>query len=80
LSQDKSGFVAHASNPNQGTEAVAGKIVFDRWRLRFESSTVILEIPLTRLEIQMGNPKMGAFTSAIRTWRAGRFALSNQRF
>jgi Zn-dependent protease with chaperone function len=59
LSEHKPGFVAHASNPHQGTEAVAGKIIFDRWRLRFESSAVTLEIPLTRLEIEVGEPGEG---------------------
>ncbi len=59
MSEDKSTFAAHASNPNLETEAAVGKIVFDRWRLRFESSTVTLEIPLTRLEIQMGEAEDG---------------------
>ena len=59
MSEHQSAFVAHASNPNLGAEAVVGKIVFDRWRLRFESATVKLEIPLARLEIQMGEGEDG---------------------
>ena len=54
MSEDKSTFVAHASNSRLGIEAAAGRIVFDRWRMRFESSAAALELPLARLEIQMG--------------------------
>jgi predicted Zn-dependent protease len=51
VNEDRTGFVAHASNPSFGTEAVVGRITCDRWRLLFQSPTLTLEIPLTRLQI-----------------------------
>src|SRR5439155_21429953 len=52
VGEDRSTFDAEAvhSNPDHGV--VPGTIAFDRFRLRFISPTVNLEIPLARLEIQ----------------------------
>ncbi len=36
-----------------GDEALEGRIVLDRWKLRFECPTVVLEVLLTRLHIQI---------------------------
>jgi predicted Zn-dependent protease len=54
LNADSSGFVAQASNPGLGYEVAHGRIVLDRWRLKFESPALTLEIPLTQLEIARG--------------------------
>ena len=53
-------FVAHASHAGEGTEAADGRIVFDRWRLRFESPALTIEIPLTRLQIEIVESEAGA--------------------
>ena len=54
MNGDNSGFVAQASNPGSGYEVAHGCIVLDRWRLRFESPALTLEIPLAQLEIIRG--------------------------
>jgi predicted Zn-dependent protease len=46
-------FAGHAGSGEGADTAIAGRILFDRWRLRFESPTLALEFPLTRLQIQM---------------------------
>ncbi len=46
-------FDAHASNSGSGQDPLPGKIVFDRWQFRFESPALIMEIPLSRLLIEM---------------------------
>jgi predicted Zn-dependent protease len=53
VADDNSGFVAYAHHPQLGEEAVPGRIVFDRWQVRFESSAATLEIPLARVEIEI---------------------------
>ena len=40
------------SHPSLGEEVVWGRIVFEGWRLRFESETVTREVPLVRLRIE----------------------------
>jgi len=52
-------FAAHASHSSLGTEAIPGKLVFDRWRLRFESGAAKLEIPLSRLLIELDDSESG---------------------
>ena len=47
-------FEAHAFHPSLGNEAVAGRIVVDRWHLHFQSDATTLEIPLTRLQVRAG--------------------------
>lgn len=53
VSEDKSAFVAQAFHPSFGNEVVTGRIVCDRWRLRFESEAATVEMPLPRLQIEM---------------------------
>src|SRR3989442_350663 len=60
LSDSPVTFVAHASHAGEGAEAAEGRIVFDRWRLRFESAALTLEIPLTRLQIEIVEAEAGA--------------------
>ena len=55
-------FVGHAGNGESAETAVVGRILFDRWRLRFESPTLMLEFPLTRLEIQLNEEEGEAKT------------------
>src|SRR5437660_11607096 len=54
MSEVHSGYVAQASNPSLGYEVAIGHITLDRWRLKFESESFTLEIPLTQLEIVRG--------------------------
>ncbi len=54
MNEDTSGFIAQASNPSQGYEVAVGRIVIDRWRLKFESEAYTLEFPLNQLEIVRG--------------------------
>jgi len=56
LREDRSTFVAQASHPDLGNEAADGRIVLDRWQLRFESQSGTLEFPFFRLEIEKGEP------------------------
>lgn len=49
----RSRFEARAFNPDLGPEVTAGSIVLDAWKLRFQSDTLALEIPLERLEVKM---------------------------
>ena len=48
------GFVAHAFHPGQGNEVATGLILVDRWHFHFQSETVSLDIPLSRLEVREG--------------------------
>ena len=40
------------SHPSLGDEVVWGRIVFEGWRLRFESDTVTREVPLVKLRLE----------------------------
>ncbi len=57
--EEKSAFAAYAYHPSLGAEVARGRIVFEGWRLRFESQPVTLEIPLIRLQIERGAAKDG---------------------
>jgi beta-barrel assembly-enhancing protease len=46
-----SAFEAYVSHPSLGDEVVWGRIVFEGWRLRFESERITREIPLVKLRI-----------------------------
>ncbi len=59
MSEDQLAFVAQAFNPALGNEALAGRITLDRWRLRFESQTIALEVLLTNLQIQLDESAAG---------------------
>jgi predicted Zn-dependent protease len=54
MSDGTASFLAHASHPSLGDEPVEGRIMLDRWQLRFQSSQGALDIPLTRLQIDTG--------------------------
>jgi predicted Zn-dependent protease len=47
-----SSFEGCVTHPSLGDEAVGGRIVFEGWKLRFESESVMLAIPLVRLRIE----------------------------
>ena len=46
-------FEARAFNPSLGNEVVSGKILLDRWHLRFESGSIRLEIAFANLHIEI---------------------------
>jgi beta-barrel assembly-enhancing protease len=48
---DRLAFEGYVSHPSFGEEVVWGRIVFEGWRLRFESETVIREVPLVKLRL-----------------------------
>jgi len=52
LKEDNPAFAAQACNPKLTTEAIPGMVTFERFRLRFLSEQINLEIPLARLDIQ----------------------------
>lgn len=47
-------FEACAFNPILGNESIAGRIVVERWVFRFESETVVMEVPFNRLHVRVG--------------------------
>jgi len=47
-----SAFEAYVTHTSRGEEVVWGRIVFEGWRLRFESEGIQLEIPLVNLRIE----------------------------
>jgi predicted Zn-dependent protease len=53
---------AQAFNPALGHDVVSGNIVLDRWRLRFQSESIVVEIPLTRLQIERSEDGTGRIT------------------
>ena len=59
MREDLSTFAAYASHPDFGEEVVEGAIIVNRWQVRFESERVTLEFPITRVEIEMADPKTG---------------------
>jgi beta-barrel assembly-enhancing protease len=52
MTEAASAFEAYVTHPSLGEEMVWGRIVFEGWRLRFESERVRLEIPLVKLRIE----------------------------
>jgi predicted Zn-dependent protease len=52
-------FAAQAFNPAFSTEVIAGHVILDRWRLRFQSEAVVLEIPLNQLQIDRSDDEAG---------------------
>ncbi len=52
MSADNLAFEAYVSHPSLGDEVVWGRIVFEGWRLRFESERVTREVPLVKLRIE----------------------------
>lgn len=53
LSEAPSAFIGTAFNSATGDEAVEGSLSVDLWRLRFESPTLVLEMPLTRVQLEL---------------------------
>ena len=53
------GFEAYVTHPDLGEDLVWGRIVFEGWKLRFESERVRLEIPLVKLRIQRDESEAG---------------------
>jgi predicted Zn-dependent protease len=53
LNEDSSTFEAEAFHSNPEIGVVTGKIILERFRLRFVSPALQLEIPLARLQIQL---------------------------
>lgn len=52
LLKGSSTFAAFASQASSNAEATEGKISLDQYRFRFQSTAVLIEIPLTRLQIE----------------------------
>ena len=59
LNEDSSTFDAEAVNTRLGNEVVAGRMMFERFRVLFISPAVNLEIPLARLKIQLDEETAG---------------------
>jgi predicted Zn-dependent protease len=57
LTEDIPTFVAHASHPDFGEQAVEGRIGFDRWHMHFESEYGAFQIPISQLQIHQANGK-----------------------
>jgi predicted Zn-dependent protease len=57
LREDIPTFVAQASHPNLGEQAVDGRIGFDRWHMHFESEYGTFQIPIAQLQIHKANGK-----------------------
>lgn len=55
MTEDSLTFDGYVSHPSLGDEAVAGRIVFAFWRLRFVSDPATVEMPLSRLLIEKGD-------------------------
>src|ERR1041385_1392932 len=52
LSEFNQGFEAGLFHPDFGNEVVNGRIFLDRWKLRFQSETVLDEISMEALEVE----------------------------
>jgi len=57
LREDIPTFVAHASHPSLGEQAVDGRIGFDRWHMHFESEFGTFQIPIAQLQIHRASGK-----------------------
>ncbi len=55
-------FAGYVSHPSLGEEVAWGRIVFEAWKLRFESERVRLAIPLIKLRIEREEGPEGGFT------------------
>jgi Zn-dependent protease with chaperone function len=55
LREDIPTFVAQATHPNFGEQAVDGRIGFDRWHMHFESEYGTFQIPISQLQIHKAN-------------------------
>src|SRR5947209_8638083 len=55
----QSAFLAQAFNLSIGSETAEGRIVVDQRHLRFQGPTLTVEIPLTRLEIEIEEATAG---------------------
>ena len=76
MGEDTSTFEAEAVHSNPDNGVVPGTITCERFRLRFTSPTVNLEIPLARLEIQLDEETPGrvCFSSPDQPeWMLGTF-------
>ncbi len=60
MKEAPSPFEAYVSHPSYVDEVVWGRIIFEGWRLRFESEQVTLEIPLVKLRIEKDESAAGA--------------------
>jgi len=52
MTEGESAFEGYVSHSSLGQKVVWGRIVFEGWRLRFESDTVTREVPLVKLQIE----------------------------
>jgi predicted Zn-dependent protease len=59
VAEEQPGFEGFASHPELGEE-VSGRIFLDRWRLRFESTAVAVEIPLNQARLEITSGEDGA--------------------
>jgi len=59
LKAESQAYEAFAYSSDSGSEVVAGKVSLGPFRLRFESESGLIEIPLVRLQIEMGGPTDG---------------------
>ena len=57
MREDIPSFVAQASHPTLGEQAVDGRIGFDRWHMHFESEYGTFQIPISQLQIHQGKGK-----------------------
>lgn len=55
LNENSTTFIAQAAHPSFGPDLVEGRVGLEGWRLRFDAGDErVLEIPLSRLEIAVG--------------------------
>jgi len=59
LSEENSTFAAFACHTGSEAEATGGRIVLDQYCFRFQSAAVLIEIPLTRLQIELDEDEPG---------------------
>ncbi len=59
MKAESQAYEAFAYSSDSGSEVVAGKVSLGPFRLRFESESGLIEIPLVRLQIEMGGPTDG---------------------
>jgi predicted Zn-dependent protease len=59
MTDHSSAFEAYVTHPSLGDEVVWGRIVFEGWKLRFESAQVTREIPLVRVRIERDDSETG---------------------
>ena len=59
MTAENRAFSGYVSHPSLGDEVVWGSLVFEGWRLRFESETLTREIPLVRVRIEREDSEAG---------------------